>query len=408
MVKRTSMTVSTPQGLSGQLDYVGYYAFNYAPSALSASAVSLGMPVRMEPYEDNELMSIFQMNLPEGHMLEMLQRRLGKTTTLDPMFLLAMAGSEAGIGRVFVKSPEFPPGTAMGVELSQLLADQGTGDLFQEMTDAYLMRSGVSGMQPKLLVPEQSGAVFGKALQPTRELIVKTEGAHFPGLAINEYLCMSIAKEAGIPVPEFFLSADNKRFVMRRFDRTQAGASIGFEDIAVLAGLNASWKYSLSYEQVAQILNAYCSVEHRRAALAQLFDQVALSVLVGNGDAHLKNFGVTYENPAQHIVKMSPAYDIACTTCYLPSDVLALTLNHQKGLLAARVDLEDFGKNNCKVIDPLGRIARLVEAMHVVMQTESDRIDQVPGLRQCFEPSLARFDKLVAGRPPSPPCLLDS
>lgn len=34
MVKRTSMTVSTPQGLSGQLDYVGYYAFNYAPSAL--------------------------------------------------------------------------------------------------------------------------------------------------------------------------------------------------------------------------------------------------------------------------------------------------------------------------------------------------------------------------------------
>ena len=253
MVKRTSMTVSTPQGLSGQLDYVGYYAFNYAPSALPPSAVSLGMPVRMEPYEDNELMSIFQMNLPEGHMLEMLQRRFGKTSTLDPMLLLAMAGGEAGIGRVFVTSPEFTPGAAMGIELSQLLADQGTGDLFQELTDAYLMRSGVSGMQPKLLVPEQSGAVFGKALLPTRELIVKTEGAHFPGLAINEYLCMSIAKEAGIPVPDFFLSADNKRFVMRRFDRTQAGAPIGFEDIAVLAGLNASWKYSLSYEQVAQL-----------------------------------------------------------------------------------------------------------------------------------------------------------
>lgn len=136
-------------------------------------------------------------------MLEMLQRRFGKTSTLDPMLLLAMAGGEAGIGRVFVTSPEFTPGAAMGIELSQLLADQGTGDLFQELTDAYLMRSGVSGMQPKLLVPEQSGAVFGKALLPTRELIVKTEGAHFPGLAINEYLCMSIAKEAGIPVPDF-------------------------------------------------------------------------------------------------------------------------------------------------------------------------------------------------------------
>ncbi|HHA2494039.1 TPA: type II toxin-antitoxin system HipA family toxin [Stenotrophomonas maltophilia] len=400
IAKRTTMTVSTPQGMSGQLDYVGYYAFNYAPGAMPSSAVSLGMPVRLEPYQDRELMAIFQMNLPEGHMLEMLQHRFGKTTTLDPMLLLAMTGGEAGIGRVFVTSPEFTPGAAMGVDLSQVLADQGTSDLFQELADAYLMRSGVSGMQPKLLVPEQVGAVSGKAFLPTRELIVKTEGAHFPGLAINEYICMSIAKEAGIPVPEFFLSADGKRFVMRRFDRTQEGAPIGFEDIAVLVGLNANSKYSLSYEQVAQVLNAYCSIEHRPAALAQLFDQVALSVLVGNGDAHLKNFGVIYEEPAQGAVKLSPAYDIVCTTCYLRSDVLALTLNHQKGLMAARADLEAFGKNSCKIAEPLRRIARLVEAMHTVMYTESHLIDQVPGLRQCFHPSLERFDKLVNGHAP--------
>jgi serine/threonine-protein kinase HipA len=402
MATRTSMTVSTPQGLSGQLDYVGYYAFNYAAAASPASAVSLGMPVRMEPYEDREPMAIFQMNLPEGHMLEMLQHRFGKITDLDPMLLLAMTGGEAGIGRVSLTSPDFTAGDAVGVELSQLLADQGTRDVFQELADAYLMRSGVSGMQPKLLVPEQTGAIFGKAVVPTRELIVKTEGAHFPGLAINEYLCMSVAREAGIPVPEFHLSADGKRFVMRRFDRTPAGSPIGFEDIAVLAGLNARQKYNLSYEQVAVVLKLYCSGEHRPAALAQLFDQVALSVLVGNGDAHLKNFGVLYEDPTQGTVRMSPAYDIVCTTCYQPSDVLALTLNHQKGLMAARADLEAFGRNACLVADPLARIARLVEAMHVVMYTESDLVDQVRGLRQCFEPSLARFDNLVRGHAPCP------
>lgn len=396
MAKRTTMTVSTPQGLSGQLDYVGYYTFSYAQDALPPCAVSLGMPVRMEPYDGTEPMAIFQMNLPEGHMLEMLQHRFGKTTALDPMLLLAMTGGEAGIGRISLASSQFTAGAAVGVELSQVLADQGTRDLFQELADEYLLRSGVSGVQPKLLVPEQSGAIFGKALLPTRELIVKTEGAHFPGLAINEYLCMSIAREAGIPVPEFHLSEDGKRFVMRRFDRTQAGEPIGFEDIAVLVGLNAKAKYSLSYEQVAQVLNLYCSVEHRPAALAQLFDQVALSVLVGNGDAHLKNFGVIYEDPSKGSVKMSPAYDIVCTTCYLPSDVLALTLNHQKGLMAARADLEAFGKNNCGLADPMARIARLVEAMHVVMYTEGHRIDQVRGLRQCFEPSLARFERLLA------------
>ncbi|WP_449467377.1 type II toxin-antitoxin system HipA family toxin [Stenotrophomonas humi] len=391
------MAISTPQGLSGQLDDVGHYAFNYAPSARPPSAVSLGMPVRMEPYECQELMGIFQMNLPEGHMLEMLQHRFGKTMSLDPMPLLAMTGGEAGIGRVSVTSLEFSPGSAISTGLSDLLADQGTSDLFQQLADAYLIRSGVSGMQPKLLVPEETGEVFGKALLPRRELIVKTEGAHFPGLAINEYVCMSIAKEAGIPVPEFFLSEDGKRFVTRRFDRTREGAPIGFEDIAALAGLNAKSRYRLSYEQVAQVLSVYCSVEHRRAALSQLFDQVALSVLVGNGDAHLKNFGVIYEDPARGAVKMSPAYDIVCTTCYQPSDVLALTLNHQKDLTLARVDLEAFGRSSCKVADPLHRLARLVEATHVVMDTESERIDQVHGLRERFETSLSLFEKSVAG-----------
>jgi serine/threonine-protein kinase HipA len=100
MAKRTTMTVSTPQGLSGQLDYVGYYTFSYAQDALPPCAVSLGMPVRMEPYDGPEPMAIFQMNLPEGHMLEMLQHRFGKTTALDPMLLLAMTGGEAGIGRI--------------------------------------------------------------------------------------------------------------------------------------------------------------------------------------------------------------------------------------------------------------------------------------------------------------------
>lgn len=160
-------------------------------------------------------------------MLEILQHRFGQTSALDPSLPLAMTGGEAGIGGISLDSSRFTAGAAVGVELSQVLANQGTRDLFQKLADEYLLRSGVSGVQPKLLVPEQSGAVFGKALVPTRELVAKTEVDHFPGLAINEYLCMSIAQEAGIPVPEFHLSEDGKRFVMRRFDRTQAGAPIG-------------------------------------------------------------------------------------------------------------------------------------------------------------------------------------
>lgn len=149
------------------------------------------------------------------------------------------------------------------------------------------------------------------------------------------------------------------------------------------------------------VLTLYCSLEQRRTALAQLFDQVALSVLVGNGDAHLKNFGVIYEDPAKAVVKMSPAYDIVCTTCYVPNDVLALTLNSKKSLTAAMVDLEAFGKNVCKIVDPLGRIARLVHATHVVMSAHSHLIDRV---RACDNASSPRWRGLKTSR--SAPCEL--
>ena len=65
-------------------------------------------------------------------------------------------------------------------------------------------------------------------------MIVKSGLSEFPGLAINEYVCMSAVAGAGIPVPECFLSNDRKLFVMRRFDRRSDGRALGFEDMAVL------------------------------------------------------------------------------------------------------------------------------------------------------------------------------
>ncbi|MCY1563461.1 hypothetical protein D9M68_1010680 [compost metagenome] len=48
---------------------------------------------------------------------------------------------------------------------------------------------------------------------------------------------MSVAREAGIAVPEFYLSDNTRLFVMRRFDRDEQLDPIGFEDMAALMGL---------------------------------------------------------------------------------------------------------------------------------------------------------------------------
>ncbi len=66
-------------------------------------------------------------------------------------------------------------------------------------------------------------------------LIVKATTDEYPHLTQNEFLCMSAAKMAGIPVPNFWLSEDGGLFVLERFDLTPT-APLGFEDMSVLMG----------------------------------------------------------------------------------------------------------------------------------------------------------------------------
>lgn len=107
---------------------------------------------------------------------------------------------------------------------------------------------------------------------------------------------MSVAREAGVPVPPFYLSDNARLFVMRRFDRDADLNPLGFEDMTALMGLSAEQKYSKSYSAIAKAIRLFFPPEHVQSSLAQLFSIVALSCIVGNGDAHLKNFGLLYSN----------------------------------------------------------------------------------------------------------------
>jgi len=385
----------TPQGLAGALRRGEDYLFDYDVAAPADAEICLGMPRRREQYRDRALFPIFQMNLPEGYVLEQLRLRFAKTVRLDPMLLLAMTGGEAAIGRVRLRPPQGESASAPAMPLPALLAHQGSENLFRQLADTYLLRTGISGVQPKLLVPEQV-ELHGKATLATTELIVKSAGDGYPGLAVNEFLCMRVARLAGIPVPDFFLSEDHQRFVMRRFDRTAKGQALGFEDMAVLIGLGADSKYQGSYERVAKAIGLYCPPAYRPAALAQYFDQVALSCMVGNGDAHLKNFGLLYSYPGANDARLAPCYDIVCTTCYIPEDSLALTLAGSKSLFRARADILEFGQRACGLKDPAARITNLLRALDQVMQTERKLLDEVPGMAGQLQHGATLFRRLVA------------
>ncbi|RYH57776.1 MAG: type II toxin-antitoxin system HipA family toxin [Alcaligenaceae bacterium] len=336
----TLLQVSTPEGESGRVmrsedDYI----FRYRNDANAHRAISLLMPPRMDEYRHRELHPIFQMNLPEGYVLEQLRNRLAKVTNVDPMLLLALSGSSSPIGRVAVNSPEvdallqrqqFP-----GERLDEILAWDGAEDIFASLVDRYILRAGISGVQPKVLVPEHQNHAPQRFTSKTSELIIKSGRDEFPGLAINEFLCMSVAKASGIVVPEFYLSDNTKLFVMRRFDRDEQLNPIGFEDMTALMGLPAEQKYSKSYSSIARAIRMFCAPDRIEHSLSQLFAIVTLSCILGNGDAHLKNFGLLYEPGG--VPALSPVFDMLTMAAYAPpgndgdaNDAMALTLGGTK------------------------------------------------------------------------------
>ncbi|WP_313025665.1 type II toxin-antitoxin system HipA family toxin [Pseudomonas lopnurensis] len=393
------LQVATPEGGSGRILSSGTdYLFRYHEDAKAQAAISLLMPVRLDEYRHRELHPIFQMNLPEGYVLEQLRNRLAKVANVDPMLLLALSGSSSPIGRVAVSSPEvdallrrqqFP-----GEKLEEILAWDGAEDIFAGLVDRYILRAGISGVQPKVLVPEHQDSVPQRFTSKTSDLIIKSGRDEFPGLAINEFLCMSVAKEVGIAVPEFYLSDNTKLFVMRRFDRDKQLNPIGFEDMAALMGLAAEQKYSKSYSAIAKAIRLFCAPEQVQESLAQLFAIVTLSCIVGNGDAHLKNFGLLYSDPTRRDARLAPAYDIVNTTAYIPEDVLALDLVGNKSLFASRQGLLDFAQV-CDVVRPEEVIRGQLSALERVLARSTELSEQAPhvvaAIRHCAEPFLKTF-----------------
>lgn len=398
-----ALSVHTPQGDSGSV-LVGAddYLFRYDAKAQAQSAISLTMPVRAEEYRRRELHPIFQMNLPEGYVLEQLRNRLAKTVKVDPMLLLALSGSSAPIGRVFVISDQIneliqrngPP--ANGENLAEILAWDGVEDLFADLVNRYILRAGISGVQPKVLVPEKPQTPEQKFTSKTNDLIIKSGRDEFPGLAINEYLCMSIARDAGLPVPPFYLSQNHKLFIMRRFDRDAQLNPLGFEDMTTLMGLSAEQKYTKSYAAIAKAVRAFCSPENQRSSLDQLFDSVALSCIVGNGDAHLKNFGVLYSDPIKFDARLAPAYDIVNTTAYIPEDTLALDLSGNKSMFASRLGILEFART-CEIAEPQARIQALLQTLEVVLKREDEYCRLAPDVAKAIRQSAQSYQQSFGG-----------
>jgi serine/threonine-protein kinase HipA len=391
--KIKKLLVSTPQGESGFLNKEAQFSFGYT-SPLRETEISIAMPFQAASYNHGALFSIFLMNKPEGYLLDSLRSRFGKISPLDDMALLKITGQHQ-IGRLTFSDPlEKLESLNPSVGLDELLKSNASEDLFNYLVDKYF-NSGISGFQPKVLVADKDNKspVIDKATAITPDLIVKSAGEDYPHLAENEFMCMSVAKEAGFDVPNFWLSDDNGLFIIERFDIDNHKGRLGLEDMCSITNKPSEEKYHGSYEGIAKIISTLCTSDTNKN-LSRYFESIALSVLLKNGDAHLKNFSLIYEHPGADI-NLSQIYDVVTTSVYSSTNprtgmnivdrTLALNMNKSKSY-PSDTELCNFGKSVCQLSNPREVLDRIEDAKQKVISESIHRVDSsfLKNMAECW------------------------
>ncbi|MDF1883619.1 type II toxin-antitoxin system HipA family toxin [Sulfurimonas sp. SAG-AH-194-C21] len=313
------------------------YGFNYLSDI---APISLIMPYQKSTYMwKNKLHPIFDMNTPEGYLFEVFKNLLHKEHSYIDDFLIFSYLAPNIESRLSFTSwfdtKKFEP-----VELDDVLKNDSE-DTFLKILHTFLNKNAISGVQPKTLVLIKDKESLG-----TKEYIIKTWGEEYKNLAENEFFCLNATKYAGVEIPNIQLSQNKNFLLVERFNYDKESDSfLGFEEVLVLLGKNTDDKYSGSYERVAKTV--YAVTTDKLKAMKDLYKCIVMSYLLKNGDAHLKNFGILYDEEFKNI-RFAPAYDIVNTCVYIYKDKPALTMFGKK-LWFGENELVRFGVESCYI-----------------------------------------------------------
>jgi len=309
--------------------------FAYIPGVADARAVSVTMPVRLPTWSvPFGLPPIFEMNLPEGVLRERLRLAFAKATgTFDEFDLLAIVG-RSQVGRIrYTGEREQLHEEVPFQSVDEILERRRDGDLFRYLIEKFASFSGISGVQPKILVRDEKafaateGTRLSQSYKGATHIVKLWEPNEFPQLAANEFFCLTAARRCGLEVPPFRLAEDGMALVIDRFDLRADGTYRGFEDFCALNARRTDEKYRGSYESsIMRRFGQFANSPEINQDLERLFLLIALNCALRNGDAHLKNFAIVYDDVGGE-ARLAPVYDLVTTSVYLAKDTLALTLN---------------------------------------------------------------------------------
>ncbi len=291
---------------------------------LGTPLLSLSLPLSERRYTQGVVRPFIDGLLPEGESRKSIARDVSVRAD-DTYGLIRELGRDCAGAVVIQPADEPPPPTPTTVTAEALTPDD-VATLVGNLRSAPLgaggrVRISLAGVQEKLLLTRMPDGKWGRPVDGTPSThILKPEIAAYPKTVENEAFCMRIARNLGLAVAavETTEIAKRKLIVVGRFDRTVSpdGAveRIHQEDFCQATGVSPETKYEEdggpSLQRIAGILQSVAATN----SLERLLQAVTLNVLIGNGDAHAKNFSLLHH--ASGALTLTPLYDLMCTLHY--------------------------------------------------------------------------------------------
>ncbi|MFH1998865.1 MAG: type II toxin-antitoxin system HipA family toxin, partial [Planctomycetota bacterium] len=230
--------------------------------------------------------------------------------------------------------------------------------------------------------------------------ILKPEPDRFPGLAVNEIFCMTLARAVGLNVPdtEYRLVGEKPCILVQRYDRKTAedGKTIRIhqEDFCQAMGFPPERKYQAEGGPTLRD----CISLLREWSTAPVLDIPAFinglifNVLIGNADAHGKNYSLLYSGGER---RSSPFYDLVSTLAWSElTRNLAMKIGGCESVNA--FTMGDWKKMATKA--GLGW-PMIRERMAEICQAVLNKLDTVrKGTRECNEEMAKQLHDMIGDR----------
>jgi serine/threonine-protein kinase HipA len=306
-------------------------------------------PERLAMFESvaAPLPAFIKILLPEGKVREQLIEDsgmvIGENSFAADVYLLDLCGADLS-GAVSV----------VNVEHSQVY-----DDFRQEVIKAETPEKArtLSGAQEKFSVNKYKGKLVLPYDGESGSYIAKPQPNHvakLPNLVLNEYLHMKLASRMGLEIPDVEviytrLKDDEEErpfFVIKRFDRTDAGQKIHMEEIHQILNTGSVVSSDSKYDDFsyAEIISFLHTVDKRLNTniTYEYLKELVFSVLIGNADFHLKNSALIY--PDKKLPSKAPSYDLLNTEIYGFRRIPVCLYD------AVQIDVNDFDEESYHMI----------------------------------------------------------